>query len=563
MVDSPTSYGTDTGVGGEVRGNYCTLNSVNRNNDGYVPTMSNGNLEAATAGNPTHIWGTMAVPSSTGSWYWEGVCTSMDNVRTYIGIIDPATSSASGLASYSFIDKAILNRDSHYYNLASGTAGGNSGNYTSYAQNDVVMVAYSNGKIWFGKNGTWMNSGNPAAGTGAIDTSVSTSKTWLPYFGYNSNWTANFGQRPFAYTAPSGFTALCAQNLPTPTIAKGSNYFDVLLWSGTNGNRSFTSLSMSPDFVWIKQRNQAYSVGHQIYDSVRGAGSLKQLDSSNVTVEGGGNTNLYGYLSSFDSTGFSVTAGSLDSDYVNKSGVNYVAWNWKGGSTAVTNNDGNRTASVSASTTAGFSVVTYTFSTSATNTIGHGLGVAPSMLLSRSRTTAYNWDVYHVSLGYTQRLILNNTSGASGSGWAANPTSTVFSVITGLYLNNDNIVTYCFAPIAGYSAFGSYTGNGSTDGPFVSTGFRPKWVLFKRTDSSASWYLYDTVRQNYNPMGAQTDPLIPNLSSAEGGADSSWYIDTLSNGFKIRNASNFDNASSATYIYAAFAESPFKYALAR
>jgi hypothetical protein len=295
--------------------------------------------------------------------------------------------------------------------------------------------------------------------------------------------------------------------------------------------------------VWIKSRSAA--TNNKLTDSVRGA--TKAVISNTSGTE---TTDTNG-LTAFGSSGFTV---GTDTVY-NNSGATYVGWNWKGGGTAVTNNDGNRTASVSANTTAGFSVVTYTFSTSATNTIGHGLGVAPSMLLSRNRTVANNWDVYHISLGYTQRLILNDTGAASGGGWAATPTSTVFSVTAGLYLNNDNIVTYCFAPVSGYSAFGSYTANGSTDGPFVYCGFRPRWLMIKSTNSVDSWIIEDTSRDTYN---VDTKYLQANSSDVEG---STPLRDLLSNGFKMRSTAQ--NVSSSTYIYAAFAENPFTIARAR
>jgi hypothetical protein len=275
------------------------------------------------------------------------------------------------------------------------------------------------------------------------------------------------------------------------------------------------------------------------------------LQSNTTAAEGTNNG-----ITAFNSNGFSV--GAVGD--TNTNGATIVGWNWKAGGTAVTNNDGNRTASVSANTTAGFSVVTWIFSTSATNTIGHGLGVAPSFIIVKDRSSAVNWDVYHVSLGYTQRLILNTTGAAAAGYFAAAPTSTVFSMTTAAYTNNDNIVAYCFAPIAGYSAFGTYTGNGSADGPFVYTGFRPRWVLVKNYDlvSGENWYLIDSSRNTYN---VASSGLFPNLTNAEGGTNVS--EDFLSNGFKIRATGTPLNNSGGTYIYAAFAENPFKYARAR
>ena len=535
MIDVPTPYAD----GGNGRGNYCTLNPTNRNNGGTAPTMVNGNLETTSAVNATHIWGTMAVPSSTNSWYWEGVCTSMDTNRTYIGIIDSVTTGSSPGASYGFIDKAILSNNGNYFNLASGTGGGNSGSYTSYAQNDVVMVAYSNGKIWFGKNGTWMNSGNPAAGTGAIDTGVSTSKTWLPYFGYNSNWTANFGQRAFAYTPPTGFLALNTQNLPEPSIKKPSSYMDTLLWAGNSANpRTLCGLNFSPDLVWVKDRTQA--TNHRLVDTVRGGNKTLKSNATDAETS----SESAGTVSAFTSDGFTL-AGTSTMEGVNLTGDSYVAWCWD------------------ESATPGFDIVTYTGNGS-NRTIAHSLGVAPKFIITKSRTTADDWFCYHDAIGNTKYIRLNSTAASTTSSTIWNntsPTSSTFSLGTsgGANRNGDNFVAYCFSEVADFSRIGSYTGNGSSDGPVAHCGFRPRYIFLKRTDSTADWYTYDAARNTYNGLTLELDL---NSSIAETGAGGI-TVDFVSNGFKIRRTGNAVNASGGTYIFAAFAESPFKYSLAR
>jgi len=206
MIDSPTLSAAAS--------NYCTLNPLQRyDSSSYAGSYSSANLIVASGGNPTHGFGTMAIPpGSTNGFYFEGVCTSMDTARTYMGIVSPADGPVSAGASYVFTTKGLLGRTGEYFQ--SYTDGNNDGTYTTYTTNDVIMVAYKNGKIWFGKNGTWMNSGNPAADTGAISTTLSTSKNWFPYFGYNSTWSTNFGQRPFTYTPPTGFKSLNTFNLP-------------------------------------------------------------------------------------------------------------------------------------------------------------------------------------------------------------------------------------------------------------------------------------------------------------------------------------------------------------
>jgi hypothetical protein len=246
----------------------------------------------------------------------------------------------------------------------------------------------------------------------------------------------------------------------------------------------------------------------------------------------------------------------------NVTGRTYVGWQWKAGGTAVSNTAGSITSTVSANTTSGFSVVTWTGSGSGAATVGHGLGVAPSMVIVKDRAQVVNWNVYHISIGNTAGVKLNLTDALfTNSGWWNNtsPTSSVFT--NGTFTNAaSNYVAYCFTPIAGFSAFGSYTGNGSTDGPFIYTGFRPKFVLIKNTDTAGrGWEIIDSSRNTFNVANSI---LQPDAASAES-SSSSYQLDFVSNGFKIRGIDTWLNASGGTYIYAAFAENPFKNALAR
>jgi hypothetical protein len=262
-------------------------------------------------------------------------------------------------------------------------------------------------------------------------------------------------------------------------------------------------------------------------------------------------------LTAFGSTGFTV---GTDTNYNNLSAT-YVAWQWKGGGTAVSNTNGSITSSVSANTTSGFSVVTYTGVTSTNVTVGHGLGVAPSMIIVKSRSLVTGWYTYHVSLPNTQFLALNTTQAATNGGdvWnSTTPTSSVFYLSTNGNVNqNATFVAYCFAAIKGFSAFGSYTGNGSNDGTFVYTGFRPRWIMMKRYDVIGDWFMVNTSTGTTNIVGPV---LFANVSDAE---STSSFIDILSNGFKLRNSGSGANVSTGTYIYAAFAENPFQNALAR
>jgi len=342
--------------------------------------------------------------------------------------------------------------------------------------------------------------------------------------------------------------------MTTPTIPAGNLYMNATLYTGNGATQTITNgvagQSFQPDFAWSKNRSNARS--HALVNSV--AGATLQLQSNTTAAE------FTGGFASLNSNGFSVNNVFNE----NNIGETYVCWQWKAGGTAVSNTSGTITSQVSVNTTSGFSIVTYTGTGTGTPTIGHGLGVAPSMIIAKTRSTTNGWLVYHQSLGATQSIILNGTNAATTqSDWGnTTPTSTVFYVNGG----NNNIssatyVAYCWTPIAGYSAFGSYTGNGSTDGPFVYLGFRPRWIMIKRSDTSGyGWFIYDTSRSTYNP---EILNLNANDSAAETNTGAPNGFDGLSNGFKLRDTSLFWNASGGTYIYAAFAEVPFKFANGR
>jgi hypothetical protein len=361
--------------------------------------------------------------------------------------------------------------------------------------------------------------------------------------------------------------------MPTPTIPDGELFMNATVWTGDNTTpRSITNgttgQSFQPDLVWIKSRSAAYQ--HNLYDSVRGAGAARSLSSDQTAAEGG-NSNVYGFLSAFNSNGFAVTQGTAGGGgapngnaYTNQASTTYVAWQWKAGGAAVTNTAGSISSQVSANTTSGFSIVTWTATNTANQSIGHGLGITPSMIIVKDRDqgTGYNWNTWFTGFSADEYINLNTTAAKTSFStiWYQTPTSSVFYVgSTGTAVNSstDRFVAYCFAEVAGYSKFGSYTGNGSTDGPFVYLGFRPKFVMVRRT-TPGYWSMKDATRDPYN---VADKVLFANDSAAESSPDQ--LFDLLSNGFKLRGSNNDINASGATYIYMAFAENPFKYANAR
>ena len=334
------------------------------------------------------------------------------------------------------------------------------------------------------------------------------------------------------------------------TIDKPTDYFNTKIYTGNGVNstdsQSITGVGFQPNWVWIKNRDTTN--WHILSDSVRGGN--KVLYTNRTDAE---RSDVDWYLQTFDSDGFTVGY----SGDTNGNGNSLVSWNWLAGGSASSNSDGSITSSVSANTTAGFSIVSYT-GTGANATVGHGLGVAPKMIIVKNRSTAGNWPVFHETQGGTKIQWLNLTNAtATESGWWNNtdPTSSVFSIGTQNDLNksSDNIIAYCFAEKKGYSKFGSYTGNGNADGTFVYTGFKPAWLLYKRSDDSTGrdWQIYDNKRSTHNELNKR---LRANTSDAE---TTSTGIDFTSNGFKLRTSDGNYNASGANYIYMAFAENPF------
>jgi hypothetical protein len=549
MLDVPTNTSATVA-------NYAVMNPL----DNGALTISNANLTLAANG-ATHRYcrGTFQLPTS-GKYYWETVVTSDSSTRAGFGIALASIALTgfpwSTAGTYGFYGIGGTGNNTDYE--ANGTTSVFSIAYTS---GDILQIAYDadNGYLYMGKNNSFYNStggttGNPSSGTNPTSTGVTASSGYFPFMGTFSTGTinANFGQRPFTYTPPTGFVALNTYNLPTPTILQGNKYMDATTYTGTGVSQVVVdNAQFQPDFVWVKGRSGA--TDHALYDSVRG--TTKDLVSNSTAAE---TTQTTG-LTSFNSNGFTV--GALAK--MNTSAATYVGWQWQAGQgSSSSNTSGSITSTVSVNATAGFSIVTYT-GTGAAATVGHGLGVAPKMIIVKSRSLGTeHWSVYHTSLGNTQYILLNLTNAASSAANLWNnttPTSSVFSILTNSTVNTSaaTYVAYCWAEIAGFSKFGSYTGNGSTDGTFIYMGFRPKFVMVKRTDSAESWYIYNTSTTTYNAM---TQYLVPNTSAVEG---TFTFGDYLSNGFKVRNTAAGLNASGGTYIYMAFAENPFKNANAR
>ncbi len=554
MLDVPAGNGYADGGNG--RGNYATLNPLQKMISGYssYPTFSNGNLAiAANAGTFQPAAGTMGASIGQKCYFEMTLTGQYASGYSRLGICNLEANTSKGWVS------------------DGTTYGAGPVAISSWTTNDVLGVAIDNnaGAVWISKNGTWLNSAVLAdivngVTTNAVLTGINyTASVDVQAHTSPTAWAANFGQRAFAYTAPSGFKALCTQNLPTPTIGATSTtqagkYFTPYLYTADGTSpKSRTGIGFAPDFLWFKSRSTTFS--HALYDQVRGTN--KGLQTNTTAAE-----NTYTLLSTFGSDGFTTTTDGTVGNILNDSTNTYVTWCWNAGGSTVTNTSGTISAQVRANTTSGFSIVTYT-GTGANATVGHGLGVAPSMIIVKCRSnSATSWRVAHSGMGtmgsYMAYLELTNAASSTAIWNSTQPTSSVFSVGTDPDVNGSTrtYVAYIFAPINSYSAFGSYTGNGSTDGPFVYCGFRPRYVMIKRTSGgTGSWAMYDTSRSPYNVSSLE---LAANESSAEYNRTEA-YMDILSNGFKLRNIDNWHNVNGSNYIYAAFSESPFKFSNAR
>jgi hypothetical protein len=488
--------------------NFATLNPVY-----FAGTQSNASLTHASASTSTNSRSTVAMRS--GKWYWEGTAGSA-NVAYGIG--------DSNLLQTEY---PLTTADAWMYAGVNGNKyNGSAVAYgATFTTSDIIGVAFDAdaGAIEFFKNG--VSQGVAFTGLVAND-----------YFAVVSGTTAgaitahiNFGQRPFAYTPPTGFKALCAQNLPTLSVKRGANYFDVNLRTGTGAVYSVTGKRFSPALVWIKARST--NRDNVVYDAARGA--TKQIITNSTAAESTEAT----ALTSFNADGFSGGS-QLNS---NANGVTFVDWLWR--------------------EAAGFlDIVSFTKTGSAAENFNHSLGVTPAAIIMRDLAGASNTFVFHQALAdMTDKYLLLNTTAVVGSLTTDvnAPTSSTFSASGSTVVAGNSGIAYLFAEVEGFSKMASYIGNGSADGPFVWCGFRPRWILFKRaTVSTSNWWIYDTERNTYNAVDSA---LYPDLNNAEG--TSGFPIDILSNGFKFRSATY--NVSGSQYVFMAFAETPFKYANAR
>ena len=550
-------------------GNFCTLNPLDFSQN--AATLSEGNLKIVGAGSHSTTKGTVFTDGA-GKFVWECTVTEMDtNVSLALmrttdastGSNKPGATSNSGFGLFDNQGSSSLSRFDGS-NMVTGMSG--------MADGDMYHLEFNNdtGDVYIWRKasgGTWTaeNSGNSVT-SGAGKTALAGASVAPSVHVYQNSSatnpniiTFNFGATSFDKTPSSNYVSLNTANLAAPTVTDPSAFFQNVLYDGTGSTQSITlggNSDMQPDFVWIKRRNVT-GTNHMMFDSVRGA--TKFIGSDRTTAE----TTVADTLTSFDSDGFSLGADA--SGYgvnVSTSSSKYVAWCWKAGGSGSSNSDGDIASTVSVASHGGFSIVKYDPGSggSAGDTVGHGLSRAPNYIILKVLEAVgdQNWSVGSDDIGWTNNLFLNLTNAKSaGSGPWNNtaPTSSVFSI--GSDRDNDAAyIAYCFAKTPGLIACGSYTGNGSADGTYVvvdddGSGFKPSFIMIKRTDSTEGWHINDAARDPFNPLDLQ---LQPNSNGVESGSS---YMDFTANGFKLRGTQGATNTSGGTYVYLAMAEHPF------
>ena len=533
------------------------FNTFNDNDKSTSVPLANGGLETAATATGGHYPAFTTMPVKSGKWYLEWKFLTNDSG---IPAIMEAEHDHNSYSTDSTVgnNTSTVNKRGYGFQAGNGNKKSESGNESygsALTSSDTGQCAFDadTGKIYWGKNGTFFASGNPETGANPAFSGIDMSKEYLfvwHVYGNNNNVSVNFGAQGFTYTPPAGFKALCQQNLAltqSPSvISRPQRHFEAITYSGNGSERSITGLEFKPDFVWIKERTAGTTSGNRLFDSIRGAGKTLLSDGTSAELD------RPTELTSFDTNGFSLG----DATTVNENGSTVVAWCWKAGGTAVTNNDGSIASSVSANQEAGFSIVVYTGNGSSGVTIGHGLGKTPNIMWVKNRADSSNWSINGNAGGRliygTNKMQLHSGAALSADTnevTAANATTFTLGDSTATNGQNDSHVAYCWTEIPGFSKFNVYIGNGSTNGAYVHLGFRPACIIIFNTSADTSHVIYDNKR---SPINLVDEVLYPSSTSAEvTGANE---IDFLSSGFKHRSSDNKVNSGNKIYVYMAWAE---------
>ena len=561
-------------------GNFGTIGGLEKQTNF---TFSQGNLKYSTTTNNRGFICSAGFPD-TGKWYYEmyiiGTGGTQDQV--FIGVCTPDTMRANltqsrGGATGSYGGYVFDNYDGKAYLNGTGQSADSIGNFRSFPQKVGILVNRDDNEIKWTLNGSDLSSAYtiptgllyPYIGSGGGTNTAS----GVFNFGQDSTFggavsaggnsdSNDFGD--FTFSVPSNYVALTSANLPisddidpaeTDDDYIGGKQFGVVTYTGNGSTQSITGLGFQPDLVWLKRRDGSKS--HALFDSSRGV--TKYISADNANNEATDTSTL----TAFGSDGFSLASPAAN-NLVNGNGFTYVGWAWRvNAGTTASNSNGDISSTVQVNDKAGFSIVKYTgdLSSSGNRTVGHGLSTAPDLIIRRGLNVGERWAVSHVGCtSFNYMMELNSTNAEvdkSGNGSMSAPTTTVFSnnYTDGYAVNGTNYVAYCFHSVDGYSRFSSYVGNGDADGPFVYTGFRPRFLIIKARDSGQTWFMYDTARSTFNPVNRYLYGQRDLAEDTAGSID----IDFLSNGFKIRNSRSDTNTSGDTYLYISFADVPFKY----
>ena len=560
VLDSPTN-------------NFCTMNIIDKDRASNLD-VRNGLLKPTTNHGFRTVRGTFGVTS--GKWYWEVRTISMSD--SFIGVMGYDTKVTTNRGGETISDIMLRQNDGDARSFANNYGWGGS----SYAASgDILMFALDmdSGLMFFGKNGTWMNSANPANGTGFANYTSAEQyrlrRRTLPAVALYDNKSCmyNFGQDDtfqgaisatgntdgnglgvFKYAPPSGFLALCSKNLPDPQIANGEDHFEPIAYDGTNQNRSISGLSFTPDLLWGKAMEAGHD--HQMVDVLRGTGDYFMPNRTDTQTASD-------RITAFNSDGFSLGTDSR----LNANNQKNVMWCWDAGTTNVSDTGGTINVTRRTNTSGGLSIISYTGNGSGGATISHGLGTKPAWVIIKKRGNDNFMVYHHAANGYdnpqNRYFELNTTTAPINQARMTNdvaPTSTLFTLgsDSSVNQNGSNYIAYMWAQIEGYSDFGRYVGVGNSFNSYINVGFQPSWILVKR-ENTENWALWDTARTAINNEHNYNGRILrPDSDTTEGGRVSGHAIDICSNGFKVRMTDQKAGANDDSYIVMAFAKNPFK-----
>ena len=554
VVDVPDTNGSDTGLGFELRSNYATLTEVDAGGPLATASLSNGNLTSNSKTNSLYAIGSLGVTS--GKWYWEATFDGTTDSSMVIGV----TTEESGTSYPPQFMGITQNNGDWVSNIPNSTLGASTDINPSNGDVLQFFLDMDAGKLWIAKNNTVTDGGNPISGTSPhVTFTPQEGLAYMPIVRAGngvtpSQITLNFGQMDYIYSAPTGYKTISTYNLPSSVVTPSHVGMEVVTYTGNGGTQSIDGMSFSPDLVIIKNINSG-GTSALWQDTIRG--TTKYLRSASST----GETTTSFNVDSFDPDGFTVT-GNID--MTNQNGEDYVAWCWNAGNGSSTpNTAGTIQSTVKANPITGFSIVSYTGNGKTTASFGHGLGVEPKLIVVKARTDNSEWPLWHADFDQYEFMKLNKTlASQNNAGMFKSVNSSIVTIGQAVSINTSNVkyIAYCWSEVEGYSKIGSYTGTGiADDGPFIYTGFRPRWIMVRKKDGDGGdWYVWDSERDGANLASKR---LAMNLTDAET-VRNDWF-EISENGFRVVSTgspgSESNNGTSEENIYIAYADHGIQY----